>query len=201
MKNLRIQYIRLMVWLGAAPPKGYENLSSGKENGVSNTELIALIIKGRRLVLAVIVLISISILSFLWIRSQLREAELKAAYERSITVSDKARKDFDYSNLSEGFTKHGIAIIEKAIEHEEYAPTFIGEEAEVSWVEVLEYNPPEAIIKVKYFYRSYEYNRETKVITYYDKPYRYWRMWKIRMRQEDGIWKFDETLEFVNWSG
>jgi len=98
-----------------------------------------------------------------------------------------------------------LETIEKefAIEREmaENDSTSIGEEIEVDWVSVESYQPPEAIIEVKYFYRTYTYNRNTGEVTYHDIPHRYWRIFKYRMLQEDGAWKVDETLEFVDWSG
>jgi hypothetical protein len=108
----------------------------------------------------------------------------------------------DTSKLSEAFTQNSITAIEKVLEQEKNLTTFIGEEKEVDWVEIVAYNPPEAIIKVKYFYRGFTYNRETGEIKYgNDPPRRYWRIEEYRMVQEDGIWKFDKFVDLVDWSG
>ena len=36
---------------------------------------------------------------------------------------------------------------------------------------------------------------------YGDPLYRDWHIEVYRMLQEDGVWKYDEFLEFVDWSG
>jgi hypothetical protein len=128
------------------------------------------------------------------------QAELRAAFERSEEVLAEARLNLDTSRLSEAFTKEGLPDILEALKAAEDT-VFRAEEIEIDWVAVIEYNPPEAIIEVKYFYRAYTYNRETGEIAYDSEPRRYWRILKYRMLQEDGIWKVDEALEFVDWSG
>ncbi len=128
-------------------------------------------------------------------------AELRTAYERSCVAEKKAQITFDPSYLSEGFTQHAVATITPMLQ-QDAGTTFIGSEEKIIYLSVVEYNPPEAIIEVKYSYRGYTYNRSTKVITYDNVlPDRYWRIDRYRMKQENGIWKFDETVEFVGWSG
>lgn len=130
-----------------------------------------------------------------------RQKELHAAYERSVEVLAEARLNSDTSHLSEVFTQNVIPEIIEGLEKKK-DPTFRAEEIEVDWIKVIEYEPPVAVIEVKYFYRGYTYDRETGKKTYDDpRPHRYWRIWKEKMIQEDGIWKVDESLEFVDWSG
>lgn len=133
------------------------------------------------------------------------EAELQAAYERSQTIITEARRTLDNSHLSEVYSQNVMEtverefVIEKELAKED--PILMGEESETDWVHVLEYNPPNAIIEVKYFFRAYTYNRKTGEIKYYDQPRRYWRTIRVKMLQEDGVWKLDEVLEIVDWSG
>jgi hypothetical protein len=131
------------------------------------------------------------------------QAELRAAFEHSREVLAEARFNLDTSRLPQVFTKESLPDILEEIEDWKAAgdTVFRAEEIEIDWVAVVEYNPPEAIIEVKYFYRAYTYNRGTGEITYDSESHRYWRIIKYRMLQEDGAWKVDKALEFVDWSG
>lgn len=139
----------------------------------------------------------------------LQEAEFRAAFERGDKIlTESKRNGFDTSHLAEAFTQNAIDIIERefTVEKEmirkEKLTYIAGEETTaIAWVDVIEYTPPEAIVEVRYYYRTYEYNLQTGVIKYFNRPNRYWRTFKYRMRQEDGIWKVDKALEFVDWSG
>ena len=147
------------------------------------------------------VLINIIAIFYQGFLTYAHQKELQEVYEHSREVLAEARLNLDTSHLSETFTE---GIIPKIIEGLETAKdsTFRAEEIEVDWIKVIEYNPPTAVIKVKYFYRGYTYNRETEKITYDDpRPHRYWRIIKKKMIQENGIWKVDEAIEFVDWSG
>lgn len=128
------------------------------------------------------------------------QSELRAAFEHNREVLEEARLSLDTSGLSEVFTEESSPEIIEALKAAE-GTTFRGEDIDVEWLRVLEYDPPEAIIEVKYFYRPFTFNRETGRITYESEPRRYWRIYRYRMLQEDGVWKVDRGLEFVDWSG
>jgi hypothetical protein len=131
------------------------------------------------------------------------QQELREAFENSREVLAEARISLNTSHLSDVFTRENLPKITKAIDDLKVAEDdiFRAEEIEVAWVKVVSVNPPEAIIEVKYFYRPYTFNRKTGNITYDSEPHRYWRIVKYRMLKENNIWKVDEGLEFVDWSG
>lgn len=132
-----------------------------------------------------------------------QEAALREAYERANRIALEAELSGDTSRLAEAFSNEKLKTVMKSIREksQEDESELLYEETEVEWVKVIEYHPPEAVIEVKYFYRTFSFDRKTGERTYYDNPYRYWRIWKMKMIQEDGAWKVDEALEFVDWSG
>jgi hypothetical protein len=147
----------------------------------------------------IILLACVSMFSCSWGAHSQLASELRLAYERSQVILMDARINHDSTLLSEAFTQNNINVIENAWEYENDS-TFTAPEITVIWLKVVEYDPPEAIVEVKYFYRGYEYNRKTGTMVYLDEPQKYWRIVRDRMRFEDEKWKLDESLELVDWS-
>lgn len=128
---------------------------------------------------------------------------LKEVLEHAHQIALEAELTGDTSPLTEVFTEEQAKVIAESTQEKlkEDKSELLFEETEIDWVKVIEYEPPEVIVEIKYFYRVFSYEQETGERIYHSKPRRYWRIWQMRMMQEDGIWKVDEALKFVDWSG
>ena len=128
---------------------------------------------------------------------------LRKAYENASRIDLEAELSGDTSHLKETFTSRKAEAMAESIKTTAKRDNDDAryQETEVAWVRVLDIQQQEATIEVKEYYRTFRYDRKTGTRHYYDEPHRYWNIWRYRMIKEDGIWKFDDVLEFVDWSG
>jgi len=133
--------------------------------------------------------------------------ELGQAYLRFLNVDRDAHLALDPTGLDQVMTgerlQKAIDVIEgtrAAVEEGRFEwKERQGEEYELNRVRVLEYAPPEAVIQVRIDYRSYVLNSETGERRYLHDRLRY-RVMKVWLVNEDGVWKVRET-KFLGWSG
>ena len=131
------------------------------------------------------------------------QAALREAYENASRIALEAELSGDTTHLKESFSSSKAEAIAESVKTTAKRDDDDAgyQETEVAWVRVIEIQQQEATIEVKEYYRTFRYDRETGTRHYYDEPHRYWRKMRLKMIKEDGIWKFDEVVEFVDWSG
>ena len=129
------------------------------------------------------------------------EAELKAAVENSKSISRNAMITLDATQLSQGYTGKSLTEIERIVNLEKTAGLlFIDIESEIASLDVLKYEPPTAIVEVKWYQKNHLRNRATGVITPSQESDEWW-IYRYKMHLEDDAWKMEEALEFVGHGG
>ena len=131
------------------------------------------------------------------------EKELQEAIQNYFTVINEASITLNTSNLSSVATgemlKGVIAPLEIAQENDTDSANRSSQESEVEWIEILASGSSWAVIEVKENYSTFTQNLQTGKKTY-DGRVR-WRIRRFLLIKEEGIWKVDRVLEFVDWSG
>lgn len=128
--------------------------------------------------------------------------ELRAAYEQYQATTAEAELNLDISHLSEVATGEELKGLITGIEVSKDNCARISElvytDVQILSVEAEEYNPSQAIIKVKQFEKRIAQNCQTGARI--ENPYtvRFCRVHRLTLVKEDGVWKVTggEQLDF-----